>query len=161
MYVRIAGVVLLFGLSLFFCLCVSRMERGRVRQTEGFLLLLRYVRTQISCFRTPVQEIYGSFRNPALSECGFLDALRQYGFPEALDRCTGRLYLDEEELKTLSALGRELGRSYCEDQIALCDYTLEQMERAFDRRREEAPKRTRVAHSLVLTGGLMLILVLL
>lgn len=161
MFFRMMGAALLLALSLYFCRSLARMEQGRVRQTEGILLLLRSLRTHIACFRTPTDEIYAAFENPALAEIGFLATLREAGLAEALSQHAKQLYLDEEELKLLSSFAEELGKSYCDDQLALCDYAQAQMEAALARRRAEAPARTRATRSLVLTGGLMLILVLL
>lgn len=161
MLFRVGGSLLLVGLSLYACYSFSLLEERRVRQTEGFLLLLRYIRTQIACFRATVGDIYTSFENRALTECGFLAALRRIGFSEAMNASRARLYLDEEELRLLSAFGEEIGQGYAEDALALCDYTVSEMEKAMEKRRAEAPRRTRVAHSLVMTGGLVLVFLLL
>lgn len=161
MLLRALGMLVLFGVSLCLCRTVSRVERGRVRQAEGFLLLLRHIRTQIACFRTPVGEIYAGFENRALASCGFLAALRRDGFAAALRECRPGLYLGSEELALLAAFGDEVGKSYCEEQLALCDYTVGELESLFTKRRDEESGRTRVAHSLVITGSLMLILILL
>ena len=71
------------------------------------------------------------------------------------------LYLGGEELAILTAFAEGVGRSYSAEQIALCDYTLRELEKALARRREEAPKRTRVLRTLSLVGGLMLVILLL
>ncbi len=158
---RIGGSLLLVLLSLYGCYSFSVLEEKRVRQTEGFLLFLRYIRTKISCFRTTVEDIYASFENQALAECGFLDALRQDGFAAALAKARPQLYLDEEELRLLYTFSEALGQSYSEEEVALCDYAASEMEKAMEKRRTEAPRRTRVAHSLVMTGGLTLVFLLL
>ena len=159
MFFRILGSLLLLGLSLYGCYSFSRLEEKRVRQTEGFLLLLRYMRTRISCFRTAREDIYASFENRALSECGFLCALRAHGFAAALERMRPQLYL--EELRLLSSFGEELGQGYSEEEVILCEGAIKEMEQAMEKRRSEAPRRTRVAHSLVMTGGLALVFLLL
>lgn len=161
MLFRILGSLLLVGLSLYGCYSFSLLEEKRVRQTEGFLLLLRYMRTRISCFRTAREDIYASFENRALSECGFLCALRAHGFAAALERMRPQLYLDEEELLLLSSFGEELGQGYSEEEVILCEGAIKEMEQAMEKRRSEAPRRTRVAHSLVMTGGLALVFLLL
>ncbi len=157
MLLRVCGSCLLIGLSLYGAYSFTLLENRRVRQTEGFLLLIRYIRTQIACFRPTLGEIYGSFENRTLAECGFLTALRRDGFSAALRDTRPTLYLDEEELKLLASFGEELGHSYSDEELALCDYTVSEMEKAMEKRKEEAPRRTRVASSLMMTGGLALL----
>ncbi len=161
MLFRVCGSLLLVGLSLYGAYSFTLLEHRRVRQTEGFLLLIRYIRTQIACFRPTLGEIYDSFENRALLECGFLAALRERGFSSALRDTRPALYLDEEELKLLATFADEIGRSYSSEELALCDYTAREMEKAMEKRREEAPRRTRVASSLMMTGGLALVFLLL
>lgn len=158
---RITGVLLLAGLTLYLCLFFTGVEGRRVRQCEGFLLLLRHIRAQITCFRTPIEQIYAGFENEALRQAGFLAALQKGGFSPALADCRAQLLLEAEEYKLLHAFGQEVGRSLTGEQAALCDYTIAELEKALAHRREEAPRRIRAARSLTLTGGLMLILVLL
>ncbi len=158
---RTLGIGLILLLTFYLSHSMSVMERQRVRQTEGFLLILRHIRTHISCFRTPLPEIYADFDNPALREAGFLDALADGGFCHALDNCRERLYLDEEEWKVLYNFGGGVGNSYLGEQSSLCDYTLAEMEKAMARRREEAPKRTRVSRTVIICGGFMLVFLLL
>lgn len=156
------GVILLLSGSLYLCFSFSVFERRRVQQCEGFLLLLRHIRAQIACFRMPLGRIWDSFSSAELQRCGFLDALRQKGdFAQALSCCKGQIWLSREELDLLYAFGGELGRSYFEEQVACCDYYIGELEQAYAQRRSEQPARTKLYRSLFLTGGLMLVIVLL
>lgn len=157
---QLIGAAGILSLAVYLSIVLSVMEARRVRQIEGLLLLVRHIRGEIACFRTPVGDIYATFHNEALAECGFLAVLRESGFSAAL--ATGRetLYLAEEELATLTAFAEGVGRSYSAEQVALCDYTERELEKALAKRREEAPKRTRVLRTLSLVGGLMLVVLL-
>ena len=161
MLFRIGGALLLGSVCLSLSRAAVRAEHARLCQTVGFLLLLRHVRSSISCFRTPLREIWMGFDNAALNECGFLRLLRRDGFSPALSSVRTKLYLGHEELRLLTAFGYELGKSRAEEQLVLCNYTLERLEQLYTRCREEEPRRRRVASTVILTGGLMLILVLL
>lgn len=160
MPIKTIGAVLLLCITVYLCVAFTWNEARRLRQLEGLLLLLRTVRGQISCFRTPVDRIYASFENEALERCGFLPALRQTGdFTQALEAVGPRLLMPEEEARLLSSFGLELGGTYRDEQVAACDYYISELENCFARRREERPRRLRLGRSLLLTGGLMLILV--
>jgi stage III sporulation protein AB len=155
------GALLLLGSFGYVGYTLVYMEHQRVRQTEGVLLLLRHIRNGIVCFAFPIEEIYAGFQNESLEACGFLPALRQGGFAHALQVCRHSLWLEAEELRTLSAFAGEVGKSYSHEQARLCDYTAGEIEQALHRRREEAPRRARAAASLALCAGLALLILLL
>ena len=123
------------------------------------LLLLRHIRTQISCFSTPLPEIYASFENPALSDAGFLRVLRQDGLAAALGTC--EVYLEEGERRMLLFFAEELGNSYRTDQLALCDAYIAELARGCERKKNELPKKSKLYRSLILTGGLAAVILLL
>lgn len=158
---RLFGAALIFAVSAALAAVFSRAETVRVRQYEGMLLLLRKIRTEIACFRTPTAAIYARFENDALAAAGFLPVLRQRGFSAALDDAGERLLLDGEDMRTLGAFAAGLGRSYPAEEIARCDRAIAELSAAYDRRRREAPGRARAALSLWLCGGAMLVLLFL
>ena len=159
MLLKICGTLTLLIITAYLCYEASALEAKRVRQAEGFLLLLRHVKAQISCFCTPTCEIFASFENEALSDIGFLERLSKGDFCTALEESRDKIYLDEEEINLLTAFGRELGKGYRQEEIEGCDYYIGELENAYAKKREEQPKKSRLYRSLVLTGGLMLIIV--
>ncbi len=162
MLTKTLGVIFLLCACLYLSAAAGSFERRRVRQSEGMLMLLRHIRTQISCFRTPIGDIYASFCSDELESCGFLPRLREgEDFCTALQECRQSLLLDEEETDLLAAFGKEVGGSYRDEQVEGCDYYIGELERICRNRREEQPKRVRLARSLVLAGGLLLILIFL
>ena len=110
---------------------------------------------------TPTGEIYRSFVHRELAECGFLSALRERGIDAAIGELRDKKYLSNEELRALRGFAAMLGKGQTEGQVRLCDYTERALLDALKKRREEAPRRTRVFGTLAVTGGLMLIIVLL
>lgn len=156
------GAFLLLGCSLYLGACLAGVEKWRVRQYEGFLLLVRHIRNGITCFQTPIDKIYAGFANAALERCGLLSALRAGAdLPTALQRCRDELYIEAEAWRTLSAFADEVGKSYTQEQAKLCDYTIKELEAALHRQKEEAPRRARGARALAVCGGLALLILLL
>ena len=158
---KLMGGVLLLGCFSYIGYYVAGMEGRRVRQAEGFLLLLRHIRAGIVCFADPLAEIYHRFENEALEACGFLAALREGGFLHALHACRDCLYITAEEVRILHAFGSEVGKSNTREQAGACDYAIGELEGALRRHREEAPRRARAARSLAVCGGLALLILLL
>ena len=162
MIVRLAGALLLIGGSVGLSACYARFESRRVGQSEGFLLLLRHVRAQIACFHMPLARVWETFSCPELERCGFLPALRETGdFAAALERCRRGVWASADEMTLLRAFGSEIGRSYLEEQISCCDYYIGEFESAYARHRTERPARARLFRCLCVTGGLMLVILLL
>lgn len=158
--VKLAGALLIFATSLYLSAQIGLLAQRRMRQTEAFLALLRYIKAQVACFKTPVAEIYQSFQNRVLEECGFLAALRERGLGEALDTCEGALFLSEAEFELLHAFADELGRGFQEEQLDSCDYHIGALEAHYAKQKEELPKRCKIYRTLVLTAGIMLIILL-
>ena len=162
MLIKTFGIILLLSSTLYLCLTFTLFERRRVSQCEGFLLLMRHIKAQISCFHTPLSRIWTSFSSEELEKCGFLGMLRQTeDFQKALGAVQGKIWLSAEELVLLHAFAGELGRSYVEEQISCCDYYIGQLEQAYLERRQEQPKRSKLYRSLFITGGLALVILLL
>lgn len=158
---RLIGAAALLLLSLYVGASLAAIEKKRLRQIEGFLLFIRYIREQISCFRRPLPDIYGGFQNGALADAGFLTALADGDFSVALSSAREGLLLEEEELKLLDAFAAGVGRSFEEEQKTLCAYTERELEKALVRQREETPKRIRVLRTLcAVFGGMVVILLL-
>ncbi len=158
---RLIGAAALLLLSLYTGSSLAEMEKKRLRQTEGFLLLVRYIREQISCFRRPLPDIYRDFQSEPLRNAGFLPALAKGDFAAALAAAKDGLYLEEEEIGLLYAFAQSVGQSFEEEQKALCAYTERELEKALARRKEETPKRVRVLRTLsAVFGGMIVILLL-
>ena len=158
---RLIGAAALLLLSVHVGNSLAAVEKKRLRQIEGFLLLVRYIREQISCFRRPLPEIYGGFRNEALESVGFLAHLSEGDFATAFEKAREELYLEDEERKLLCAFAAGVGQSFEEEQRALCAYTERELEKALARRKEEAPKRARVLRTLCAVFGGMIVILLL
>ena len=134
--------------------------RRRLAECEEFIGLLRHIRTRIGSYSAPLEAIYSDFDSEALARVGFADSLAQKGFGGALEECADRLAVGDEVLLALRNFSSELGCSYREDQLASCDYYISELERALSECRGESSKRTKLAGTLTVTFGLMVIIVL-
>lgn len=160
MLIKCLGIMTLMTITIYLSFEMTLMEKRKLRQTEGFLLFLRHIRAQISCFCTPLSDIFSSFENDALSECGFLKEAQNGDFATAITRCRSKIYLEEEEINMLSSFASQLGTSYRSEQLEICDYYIGEFENLFTRKREDHPKKSKLCRGVILTGGLMLIVVL-
>ncbi len=161
MLIKGIGIAFLTAITVYLCFEATKMEKKKLRQAEGFLLFLRHVKAQISCYCAPLGEIFAEFANDALEECGFLPVLREKGLADAVKKSRSSIYLEEEEINMLTAFASQLGTGYRSEQLEICDYYIGEFENLLNLKREEHPKKSKLGRTVVLTGGLMLIVVLL
>lgn len=156
----------LFGAAVVAVACaiavieISRHNQRRLAECDGFLELLRSIRTRIADFSEPLDVIYSDFSSPVLDEVGFTAALARGDFASALDECRDRLALDRESVDLLRSFAGELGMSYRTEQLSSCDRYIAELEKLRSYSRTESVRRTKLACSLTVTFGLMLIIVL-
>lgn len=139
---------------------LARQNKKRTSECEGFLELLRLIRTRIADFSEPLASIYTDFSNPALDSVGFTAALAHGDFAAALEACRERLSLDCESFEMLCSFARELGMSYRSEQLSSCDRYIAELEARRAYSRTESTRKTKLACSLTVTFGLMLIILL-
>lgn len=155
------GACITVLLTLYIGFLFSRMQRGRQRRLECFLQLIRFIESEISCYQTPLDDIYRRFEGEALHSCGFLSCLREKGMSAALIECRASLCFSEQEFQSLLDFSAELGKSYREEQLRGCEYYRRILEEYCTSGREELPVRLRLCRSLTVTGGLLLVILFL
>lgn len=158
-YVKLLGSGTILAVSLYISSQITLLAQRRLRQAESFLSLLRYIKAQVACYKTPVAEIYQSFHNRTLEECGFIEALRSSGLEGALCACEGDLYIDQAEMELLHAFGNELGRGFQEEQLNSCDYHIGALEELYAKQKDELPKKCKIYKALIFTVGIMIIII--
>ena len=154
------GAKTILSMTLYVALLFSNMQSRRQKNLECFLLLIRFIESEISCYQTPLDDIYRRFDGDALERCGFSAVLREKGLKEALVECKEALCLSDEEYRLLLDFSGELGKSYREEQLRGCDYYRRMLESYCNEGRQELPARLKLCRSLTLTGGLLLVVLL-
>ncbi|MBQ8388019.1 MAG: hypothetical protein IJX46_03755 [Clostridia bacterium] len=140
-----AVAVMLAGLGL--SLVLNAREARRSAQLSAICDLLRFFRTRIDCYLSPVGEIFAAADKKTLEACGCNTAVTSFdGFIESLDPPP-----PEEALCLLRSFSAELGSSYREDQLKSCDYHLSRLIPIRDTAAAEAAKRRRLNTALCLT----------
>ncbi len=135
-------------IGLFFLLCsgilasimLVRFEQKRCRQAEGFVALLRHIRLQIDCFSLPVSRILTTLPPQIREACDIPEGASS--FPVLLTKT--KLLLPTEACELLTAFGEDLGSSYREDQLRLCDYYIARLSPHCERIRAEQSRRIRL-----------------
>ena len=151
------GLFFLLGSGVLIGVMLMHFEQKRCRQAEGFLALLRHIRLQIDCFSLPVAKILTTLPPQIREMCDIPQNARD--FPALLAQTN--LLLPPEACELLLSFGRDLGSSYREDQLRLCDYYTTRLSPHCERLHTELSRRIRLALALpiALSAALALLLI--
>ncbi len=140
--------------------CAYVMNQRAVRalkQTEGWLSLLRYIRTQVDCFALPIPRILLRADRSLFVSCGYAGEDVPCGLEQLLSDCDLR---DRETEKIVKHFVGEFGKGYREEQLRSCDYYRELLEARRDALADQLPARKRVTSTLWISGALAIIILL-
>lgn len=158
---RTAGAGLLFFACCLAGILAGKNERRRTAECEAFLALFRHVKNQVGYFLAPTKQIYRTFDDPVLRECGFLDALAAREGDEiyydawhaALASCRGALHLTDGQLRTVEAFGACIGKSNEALQMKNFDYYIGEMSAMTERQKTEMQKNIKLYRTLGFAVG--------
>ncbi len=145
--IKILGGLLLLLAGGMAAFGIVRLERKRLSVLDAWLELLGYVRGQIDCFLTPLDEILKSADKALLDACG-------YSGKEPLTLAVlwkdSAPYPDAECRRLLASLVRELGAGYKEEQLKRCDYYIDSLRRQRDKMAVELPVKLKMGVTVCL-----------
>jgi hypothetical protein len=151
------GSALLLGLSCAYSVAVWQQMQGRGRLGRGWISLLTYVRGQISCFGTPLQDILVSADEKLLAGVG-LTRLETTDFSSLCHRGAEELQGASGDL--LLALGDEIGTIWRAEQVERLDYYIAALEEQVVSFSSRLQDRVRLHATLSLSGALAIILLM-
>ena len=149
---------LYLGCLSFLPLRLRRRENERIRQTEEFLLLLRTVRREIACFSRPLSEICRSANLPELKRAGFFDSLDTGDPLFAFRSAMPSLSLPPDAVSLLDGFFAGAGAPKKDEELLACDRVTEELDGILSREKKEGASRVKLRSTLIFTGGLLFLL---
>jgi hypothetical protein len=135
---------------------LRRRESARIKQTSEFLSLMQRIRREIACYARPLSEICRAADLPELQKAGFFDALES-GDPHAAFR-RASLCLPADAFALLDGFFAGAGAPKKEEELAACDRVIAELDGIVAREKREVAARLRLRSTLILTGGLLFLL---
>ncbi len=145
---KLFGAGALLAAGGFFAYSFIRYERHRLTVSEAWIDLILYIRAQIDCYLTPLDEILAGADRELLDACMCHDPAPDL---RTLLACSTP-YLNSECRRLIEGLIRELGSSYREEQLRRCEYYAHALEAHRDAIAKELPARIRLVLTLSLTA---------
>ena len=154
------SVLLLSYLACLFFLPfrIRRRESAGIRQAEEFLSLLTRIRREIACFSRPLPDVVRSADLPALRAAGFYVAPGETDLLAAFSRAEPSLLLPAEAIELLASFFSGAGAPMKSEAIGACDHAIGRLDEMIAREKSEGIKRVRLRATLILTGGLLFLL---
>ncbi len=121
-------------------------EKKRVRVIEGWIDLIHYIRTQIDCYLTPMQDILANGDRMLLEAC--MSPANAADLPQILN--ASAIYLDGDVKRLLERFIYKIGDGYREEQLLRCDECVRELQAYKERLGAELSMRIRLAVSLCL-----------
>ena len=137
---------------------IRRRESLGIRQTEEFLSLLTRIRREIACFSRPLPDVVRTADLPALRAAGFFVDPGETDLLAAFSRAEPSLLLPADAADLLASFFSGAGASMKSEVIGACDHAIGRLDELLAREKNEGIKRVRLHSTLILTGGLMFLL---
>lgn len=170
MILKICGGLLLLVAGGYLSVAVSRFERRRLAVLDGYISLLLYIRGQIDCYATPIEEILRRADPTLVSVC--LGESRRRWEDDRPRGCVGweqplpslihesHAYLEPEVERLLRAFSGELGHTSRTEQVTRCTYYIDALTEERGRLCEALPGRARTSGTLCLCTALAIAILL-
>ncbi len=140
------GIALILLTALLIDGAFAKHQRLALVECEGFLLLIKHVRSEVSMRLSPVSEWAESFENKRLSEIGFTSILRESNDPyKAFLLCERSLCLSKSQKELIRGFFGQFGKGSMQDEVRLADYYVKGLTEELEYSKRESARQGRVA----------------
>lgn len=143
---KIIGAVILLAAAVGYGYIRISEERKKAAEADALADLIRTIRGNIAHYMKPLPEIFLSCTGGILEDNGFLPLCRSKGIRAAWEAVPMKL---PEKLRTvMTDFVSRIGGGYREDELHLCDYTLEQFDKVSREMRTEMENREKLYRTI-------------
>ena len=135
-------------------------EKRVLGELTGLCLLLDALRAELSGAPRPLPALFATFSNPALEGCGFLSILRQKGLAAALGSGALHKRTAGVALPILLPFAEALGTRLLAEESRAVSEALAHLSAVAKSTAEEVPRRVRLGGVLTVSGGMLILLLL-
>ena len=154
----LVGALLWCLFLLLTLLFVIREERRRLLEYRGLCRLVSHIKSTLAASPAPLVAIYASFRDDALRRTGFLSLLAKEGLAAAL--ASGALHLDESETLPFRTYAEGLGTRLYSEEVRAAEELFAAVSLSLKEKEAALPRKERLTGTLFLSGGILLLLLL-
>ena len=154
-YLRIIGAIAVILAFLLLSGAYTSYIRQRASEYSAFLVFLELMRREISSSLCTAGELGARSNDEALEKLGFLSALRRgERIVDAFDKTADKSLLSKEDRASLRRYFADFGLGTLTSELRTLEGCIVAFSVCEREERENAPKRTRLATTLLLLFGL-------
>ena len=145
---KIIGSMMIISAGTFFSHTLCTSQRKKLSTTDALIDFTEYIRSSIYTSRQPLLDIYASFKDTRLSECGFIFQLNQNGIRSAINIVSKDV--TERSFSSLENLAENLGGINTETQLKLCEETSKLLREELKKQEDMYSKKEKMYKTLPL-----------
>ena len=157
---KYCGMVIILISALMISKKYGAQRMRRLRECEGFLAFISYMREKLSKYTFTVRELAEEFESDALFSCGFLSALRSTDAKAAYLSVRGELEISDMADEVLCEFFENFGGGYLDDEMRRICEAEERLVAIVKDERENAQKDIKVFGALFSAGGIGAVIIL-
>lgn len=157
---RIFGAAILLISAVICGRAYEKYASRSLFELEELMRALRYIKSRISTFLSPRSELLSGFRSDILARSGFLRRVHE-GEELSTAFASSSLSIPKAARAALTAFFSELGRGYRTEELSRADSAISECEAILLREREQLPKDVKIVKTLLLSGALALVILML
>lgn len=154
------GLIIVFFCSLGIGAYSASTKKKALKQMEELLHFIRFIRLRIDYFNSTLDNIYTSYTPESQSMITFIDSLQKNGWSDTL-KDDQNIKLSKYHTKLFSEFGEILGKTPKDEQLTQIDYYLDTLDKELEKLKKDTPDKAKLAFSLWVYGGLLLIILFL
>ena len=147
---KILGSVLVIFASIISSYFYEKRLKDDIKNSEALCDFIRYIKSKIEYFSASIDEILSSYptQNELLKNCIKQRKVCNFSF------------LESDTENDINIFFAKLGKGFKKEQLALCEYTLRELEKAKEKKENEFAKKSKIFHSLSLFFGIGCVILL-
>lgn len=155
------GLIIIFFSFQYVGYMIYVGKYNRAKRIEGLASLIRYIKQRSESFLEPLDEIYRSFYDKALYECGFLDELRSKNFSIAYDKFSSLFSFDDFTSTNIRVFALSLGKLPIKEHISSCEMIISEIEEKSAACIKSLPREKKLWCGIGALAGIFIIILLL
>ena len=156
MPVKLLGLFLIFLGGALSSAILNRSLASRLKRSEALLSLIRFIRLQIDLYCLPIDEIFRRADPELYTSLGLSSPPHSFTeLKSSLDPPP-----DGELGRLVESFDRELGASFRDDQLRVCDYHLARLSELHERSVDEIAQKRKLNRTLCLGAAIAIIILL-
>ncbi len=148
--IKILGCILILCASICSCILYEKAEKSKLQNIKEMCEFIKYIRTQIEYFSAPLDKIYSSYEHSS----ELIDKI------SANELSSIKEYFEKDDFKIISSLFYSLGKGLKSEQLALCSYSITELEESYKKKEADFPNKIKVFRAMALFCGFCAIILL-